>query len=88
MSKADNKYLGNPLVRGADVPHEWVKEELLEYQKCLTDPVYFAETYCKVINLDEGLVPFVLYPCPFLSPFDAIYILTPSVEFGYDVPIL
>ena len=62
MSKADNKYLGNPLVRGADIPHEWVKEELLEYQKCLNDPVYFAETYCKVINLDEGLVPFKLYP--------------------------
>jgi hypothetical protein len=28
----------------------------------MTDPVYFAETYGKVISLDKGLVPFKLYP--------------------------
>jgi len=56
-----NKYLGNPNVRGADVEHTWTKEEVLEYQKCHKDPVYFAENYAKVISLDEGLVPFKLY---------------------------
>ena len=61
MSKKDNKYLGNPNVRGADVPHTWTKDELIEYNKCLVSPVYFVETYCKVINLDDGLVPFHLY---------------------------
>ena len=24
------------------------------------DPVYFAKNYCKIISLDEGLVPFKL----------------------------
>ena len=62
MSKKDNKYLGNPNVRGADVEHAWTKDELIEYKKCLDSPVYFAENYCKVIHLDRGLVPFELYP--------------------------
>jgi len=62
MSDESNYYLGNPNVRGADVEHPWTKEELVEYEKCLKDPVYFAKQYCKIINLDEGLVPFELYP--------------------------
>ena len=28
----------------------------------IDDPVYFAKEYCKIIHLDEGLVPFNLYP--------------------------
>ena len=36
--------------------------EELEYQKCMQDPAYFARTYVKIISLDEGLVPFDLYP--------------------------
>jgi len=62
MGKEENWYLGNPNVRGADVEHPWTKDELVEYKKCLDDPVYFAKEYCKIIHLDEGLVPFTLYP--------------------------
>ena len=62
MKNEDNWYLGNPNVRGADVEHPWTTEELVEYKKCLDDPVYFAKEYCKIIHLDEGLVPFNLYP--------------------------
>lgn len=61
MSK-NNIYLGNPLVRGADIQHDWTKEELIEYNKCLLSPKYFAKNYCKVIHLDRGLVSFDLYP--------------------------
>jgi len=57
-----NKYLGNPNVRGADVEHEWTKDDVLEYQRCHDSAVYFAENYAKVISLDEGLVSFNLYP--------------------------
>ena len=57
----ETNYLGNPNVRGADVEHPWTKEELKEYKKCLDDPKYFAKTYCKVIHLDKGLIPFDLY---------------------------
>ena len=62
MSKENNMYLGNPNVRGADIEQPWTKEELVEYKKCLDDPVYFAKEYCKIIHLDDGLVPFNLYP--------------------------
>ena len=55
-------YLGNPNVRGADVEHEWTKDELVEYNKCLKDPSYFAKEHCKIIHLDKGLIPFELYP--------------------------
>ncbi len=55
-------YLGNPNVRGADIEHAWTKDELVEYNKCLRDPSYFALKYCKIIHLDKGLIPFELYP--------------------------
>ena len=54
-------YLGNPNVKRDGVSQEWTKEDIKEYQRCMKDPVYFAETYCKVISLDDGLVPFKLY---------------------------
>lgn len=55
-------YLGNAQVKRDGVQQEWSKEDILEYQRCMEDSVYFAETYCKVISLDDGLVPFKLYP--------------------------
>ena len=55
-------YLGNPNVKRAGVIQGWTQENILEYQKCMNDPAYFAITYCKVISLDLGLVPFKLYP--------------------------
>ena len=55
-------YLGNPNVKRDGVDTEWTKELIKEYQKCMKEPAYFAGTYCKVINLDKGLVPFDLYP--------------------------
>jgi hypothetical protein len=61
MNKEQNYYLGNPNVRGADIEHPWTKEELIEYEKCLKNPVYFAKKYCKIIHLDKGLVDFNLY---------------------------
>lgn len=38
----------------------WQIEELL---RCAEDPIYFIETYCKIVSLDKGLVPFKLYEC-------------------------
>lgn len=55
-------YLGNPNVKRDGVETEFSKEEVLEYQKCMQDPAYFARTYIKIISLDEGLVDFDLYP--------------------------
>ncbi len=55
-------YLGNPNVKRDGVLQKWTPELLQEYKKCMDDPVYFAEEYVKVISLDQGLVPFKLYP--------------------------
>ena len=55
-------YLGNSQVKRDGVDEEWTKELIKEYQKCMKNPAYFATTYCKVISLDKGLVPFALYP--------------------------
>ena len=56
-----NQYLGNPNLKKANVPVEFTKKQILEYQKCMGDPVYFIETYMKIVSLDEGLVPFNMY---------------------------
>ena len=58
MSSNDQIYLGNPLLKKANVPHDWTKEEIQEYIKCKEDPVYFAMTYVKIVSVDEGLIPF------------------------------
>ena len=55
-------YLGNPNVKRDGVETEFTKEEIKEYLKCMKDPVHFAKKYVKIISLDEGLVPFNLYP--------------------------
>ena len=55
-------YLGNPSVKRDGVESQFTREEIFEYKKCMDDPVYFAQKYVKIISLDEGLVPFELYP--------------------------
>ena len=55
-------YLGNPNLKKANVSQEWTKEELIEYQKCTDDPLHFIQNYVKIVSLDEGLVPFEMYP--------------------------
>ena len=62
MSHQNETYLGNPNVKRDGVQQAWTPELLKEYKRCMDDPIYFAKSYCKVISLDKGLVPFELYP--------------------------
>jgi hypothetical protein len=55
-------YLGNPLLKKSNVPVEWTKEQILEYQKCMEDPLHFIQNYIRIVSLDEGLVPFTMFP--------------------------
>ena len=59
---ADNVYLGNPLLKKANTQIEFTEAQVIEFLKCKEDPVYFAENYIKIVNVDEGLVPFNMYP--------------------------
>ena len=54
-------YLGNPNLKKVNTPVEFTKENIVEFQKCEKDPIYFMETYMKIVSLDEGLVPFKMY---------------------------
>jgi hypothetical protein len=56
-------YLGNAQLKAAGVPFSFTKEQIEEYMKCAGDPIYFIETYCKIVTLDHGLQPFKLYEC-------------------------
>ena len=55
-------YLGNASVKRDGIVHNFTRDEVNEYRKCLKDPTYFASNYCKIIHVDKGLVPFELYP--------------------------
>ena len=59
---SDNVYLGNPNLKRANVQIEFTQEEIQEYARCMEDPAYFIQNYIKIVSIDEGLVPFDLYP--------------------------
>ena len=54
-------YLGNPNLKKVNTPVEFTQEQILEFDKCSKDPIYFMEKYIKIVSLDEGLVPFSMY---------------------------
>ena len=58
----DFTYLGNPNLKKANVQQEWTKKQVQEYARCMDDPLYFIQTYVRIISLDEGLIPFKMYP--------------------------
>jgi len=58
---AEEIYLGNPLLKKANVAQEFTKEQILEFMACKHDPVYFARQHVKIVSLDEGLVGFKPY---------------------------
>lgn len=55
-------YNGNELLPLADEQIQLSENELSEFVKCSQDPVYFIEHYVKIVHVDRGIVPFILYP--------------------------
>jgi hypothetical protein len=56
-------YLGNANLKAIGVELKYTEEQVQEYVKCVKNPIYFIETYCKIVTLDHGLQPFKLYEC-------------------------
>lgn len=54
-------YNGNILIKKAFVRHELIADHVAEFRKCKRDPIYFIETYCRIVSLDEGIIPFRLF---------------------------
>jgi hypothetical protein len=61
MAVEQSGYLGNPLLKKAGTHEEFTEEQIAEYIKCSGDPVYFIRNHMKIVNVDEGLVPFDMY---------------------------
>ena len=58
----DNVYLGNPNLKKANTSIEFTPDQIREFIKCKQDPVYFARNYIKIVNVDEGLINFAMWP--------------------------
>ena len=54
-------YLGNKNLKAAGVTVDFTQENIKEYIKCSRDVTYFIRTYVRIVNVDEGLVPFNLW---------------------------
>ena len=54
-------YNNNPNLKAIGVPVQYTPHEIQEWMKCKSDPVYFIKNYIKIITLDHGLVPFILF---------------------------
>jgi len=63
VAEEKTSYHGNPNLKKIGHQHEFTIEQIEEIAKCKDDPIYFVETWCKIVSLDRGLVPFILYEC-------------------------
>lgn len=61
MKKSSDTYLGNRNLKKSDVAIPWTQDMVQEYVRCARDPVYFIETYIKIVHVDRGLIPFLPY---------------------------
>ena len=62
MINNKDSYRDNPLLKKAGVKIKYTQEQVEEFLKCSRDPVYFAENYIKIVNVDRGLMPFEMWP--------------------------
>lgn len=54
-------YNGNILIKKAFSKSDLTYDHQMEIVKCARDPIYFIEKYCRIISLDDGIIPFELY---------------------------
>jgi hypothetical protein len=51
----------NDLVKRANAECDYTPKQVLELKKCIKDPIYFIETYVKILHPKRGKVPFKMY---------------------------
>jgi len=61
MDPTIKSYNGNPNLKRAQQKIQFTPDMIQEWLKCSQDPVYFTETYMKIISIDKGLISFKLY---------------------------
>lgn len=60
--KNNDNFLSNPKLKKAGVAITMTPEQQLEYIKCVKDPIYFVKHYVKILTIDQGVVPFPIWP--------------------------
>jgi hypothetical protein len=60
--KQGDAYLSNPNLKRANTSIQFTEEQIIEFLRCKEDPVYFAKKYIKIVNVDDGLVKFEMWP--------------------------
>jgi hypothetical protein len=55
-------YNGNKKLKKAGISLQYTKDQIEEILHCRADPIYFIRNYVKIINLDKGLMHFLMYP--------------------------
>jgi hypothetical protein len=63
VTRIKASYNGNSRLKQVGFQIDYTPEQIQEIIRCSEDPIYFIETYCKIVSLDHGLVPFKLYEC-------------------------
>jgi len=63
LNSKPTSYNGNPNLKQIGTQMSYTLEQVREITRCIQDPIYFIETYCQIVSLDRGLVPFKLYDC-------------------------
>jgi hypothetical protein len=58
---AKDTYRDNPLLKKSGVKIEYTQEQIDEYIKCSKDPIYFAQNYVTIVNVDVGLMKFKMW---------------------------
>jgi hypothetical protein len=61
MDPTIKSYNGNPNLKRSQQKIQFTPDMVQEWLKCSQDPVYFTETYMKIISIDKGLISFKLY---------------------------
>jgi hypothetical protein len=56
-----NGYNGNQQLKKVNEPIGWKPDLIKEYEKCRDDVLYFGETYCKIISVDDGIISLKAY---------------------------
>lgn len=57
----NTNYKGNPYLPKAGTRKEFTPEQEIEVAKCIEDPLYFANTYFKIVHQEHGLMQMTLY---------------------------
>jgi hypothetical protein len=60
--KEGDAYLSNPNLKRANTSIQFTEEQIIEFLNCKDNPVYFAKKYIKIVNVDDGLVGFDMWP--------------------------